>query len=266
MFKDDEYTFKELFSFYLTKKKHFQYGEVINTSTGEMFDISEIKDVKSQYYELLKEVTNTIGNDNDRRIKWAIEHEYKENRYKELKEKFEKDITNLEEMQEYIKLKKEFDSDFLKGRCEFSISYDSFIILNINEKIPKTVKYIDKGRFLDMLHFLSYDNIMKHNPRKNGRAIKKEELMEELGFNDYSSYRKFINVLIKNNLIKEVPTNNKTKVIILNPIYVNRNIRIDYTTYLMFQSDLKKFLTKEEIKIIELMGIKDELICSYEIN
>ena len=68
------------------------------------------------------------------------------------------------------------------------------------------------------------------------------------------------------NLIKEIPTTNKTKVIIINPIYANRNIRIDYTTYLTFKNDISRFLTKEEIYYLELLGNKDELIGSYEIE
>lgn len=81
-FKDDEYTFKELFSMALTKKNIYQQGEVVNLHTGEVFDISEIYQVKTKYYELLNDITNTIGNIHDNRIRWAVEQENKETAYK----------------------------------------------------------------------------------------------------------------------------------------------------------------------------------------
>ena len=168
-------------------------------------------------------------------------------------------------MFDYLKLKKELDSNFLKNRSMFSISYDSYITLNIGEKLPKDLKMVDKGRFYEMLYFLSYDNKLKKTPRKNGRAIKKEELMEVLEFTNYNSFRKFMCNLAKLNVLTEVSTSNKTKVIILNPVYVNRNIRIDYTTYIIFKEHIKKYLTEEEIYYIELLGNKDELIDSFEI-
>lgn len=265
-FKEDIYDFKELYSMALTNKNIFKSGEVCNNSTGEVFDISEIFKVKKQYYELLNEITNTIGNEHDRRIAWAKLKEDKESLFKQLKNKYEENKISIDEMKEYLELKKDIEPNFIKGRQMFALSYDNFITLNIGERIPKSVKYIDKGRFYDMLCYLSYDNQLKHTPRKNGRIIKKEDLIEALDFKDYSVYRKFITTLIKNNLIKEIPTSNKTKVIIINPIYANRNIRIDYTTYLTFKNDISRFLTKEEIYYLELLGTKDELIGSYEIE
>lgn len=264
-FKDDNYTFKELFSMALTKKNIYKQGEVVNLQTGEIFDISEIYHVKTKYYELLNDITNTVGDIHDNKIRWAIEQESKENTYKILKEKYDKKSITLDEMFDYLKLKKELDSNFLKNRSMFSISYDSYITLNIGEKLPKDLKMADKGRFYEMLYFLSYDNKLKKTPRKNGRAVKKEELMEVLEFTNYNSFRKFMCNLAKLNILTEVSTTNKPKVVILNPIYVNRNIRIDYTTYIIFKEHIKKYLTEEEIYYIELLGNKDELIDSFEI-
>lgn len=69
-------------------------------------------------------------------------------------------------MFDYLKLKKELDSNFLKNRSMFSISYDSYITLNIGERLPKDLKMVDKGRFYEMLYFLSYDNkLKKHQER-----------------------------------------------------------------------------------------------------
>ena len=264
-FKDDEYTFKELFNMYLTKKKIYQSGEVINNSTGEVFDISTILNVKTQYHHLLNEITDTIGNEHDRRIKWAIEQEELNNRFKSLEKKYmDKDI-KVEEMFEYLTSKKKFNNEFIKDRQMFSVKYDSFITLNIGEKLPNDLSFLDKGRFYEMLYYLAYSNSLQHTPRKNGRIIKKEDLMEVLKINHYKSYRSFISNLVKHNIIREVSTTNNSKVIIINPIYANRNIRIDYTTYIIFKKDIQNFLTEEEIYYLELIGNKDDLVDSYEI-
>lgn len=264
-FKEDIYDFKELYSMALTNKNIFKSGEVVNNSTGEVFDISEIFKVKKQYYELLNEITNTIGNEHDRRIAWAKLKEDKESLFKQLKNKYEENKITIDEMKEYLELKKDIEPNFIKGRQMFALSYDNFITLNIGERLPEALSFIDIGRFYEMLYFLSYNNELKHTPRKNGRIIKKEDLMENLKLNNYKNYRKFISTLTKNNVIREVPTTNKTKVIIINPIYANRNIRIDYTTYIIFKKDIEKFLTKEEIYYLELIGNKDELVDSYEV-
>lgn len=265
-FKGDKYTFKELFSMQVLGKNLYKEGEVTNLSTGECFDISEVYNKKEQYYSLLNEITDTVGNEHDRRIEWALKKKQEEDRAKCLEKLYKDKKIKCEEMAEYISLKKKNDNTFINGREIFALSYDNFITLNIGERIPKEVKYTEKGRFYDMLCYLSYDNKLKHTPRKNGRIIKKEELMEALDFKDYTVYRKFISSMVKHNLIREIPTTNKNKVIIINPVYANRNIRIDYTTYLTFKSDIKKFLTEEEIYYIELLGTKDDLLGAYEIE
>lgn len=253
-FKDDEYTFKELFSMALTKKNIYQQGEVVNLQTGEIFDISEIYQVKTKYYELLNDITNTVGNIHDNRIRWAIEQESKENTYNILKEKYDKKSITLDEMFDYLKLKKELDSNFLKNRSMFSISYDSYITLNIGERLPKDLKMVDKGRFYEMLYFLSYDNKLKKTPRKNGRAVKKEELMEVLELTNYNSFRKFMCNLAKLNVLTEVSTTNKTKVVILNPIYATTSdFTLEQYHIDLFGEEVFKlyYFTTKDIQVIE---------------
>lgn len=255
-FKNHEYTLKQLITLRSTSPL-YQSGEVMDLNYGEVVDIQEIDRFKDRYIVELM--------DNYSKSKIIKKHSDKE-LLKCLEKKYLEKTINSDDMWVYINLKKENDKSFLNGREVFSVKYDSFIILNIGEKLPSSIGFPDKGRFYDMLYFLSYNNEMKHSPRKNGRIINKEDLMECLELSNYSSYRRFINKMCKFNIIKELSTSNKTKVIIINPVYVNRNIRIDYTTYLMFKNDLQNFLTDEEIYYLELLGNKDEISCSYEIK
>jgi len=263
LFKEDLYTFKELFNFSLTGKNLFKSGEVINSETEEVFDIKDIKTVKNKYYDILNEMVSTIGNNNDKRIKWALVQEEKERRYYILHDKYSINEISVDDMAEYLKLKTELDKNFLNKRKMLSISYDKFIIVNIGEELPDSLTLVNVGRFYKMLFFLSYTNKLT---KQRKQVVKKEELMKRLQLNSYSKYRTFIRLLMKNNVIREVPTTNNTKVILINPIYANRNIRIDYTTFLLFEKDITKFLTDEEVYYLKLIGTDDEMINSYEIK
>ena len=59
-FKDDDYTITELFEFHKTGKSIFKEGEVVNTYNGRVFDISEIYDIKKEYYDELNDIKDVL--------------------------------------------------------------------------------------------------------------------------------------------------------------------------------------------------------------
>lgn len=258
-FKEDEYSIIELIKYRATGKNIFKSGEVIDGLTGEIMDIQDIDRLRDQYYEEIKENANIICDRKSNKLKWATKKEIEELKKELLQEKYNKKTITKDELLELIELKNE------KRNNAFSIEYKNFITLNIGQKLPEVMSFSDKGKFYDMLYYLAYCNTLKHTPRKNGRVILKEDLMKLLSFNNYKSYRRFIGTLVKNNLIRELKNNNNTRIIIINPVYANRNIRVDYTTYLCFKDDLDNFLTEEEKTYLVMLGTSDDLISAYTI-
>ena len=51
VFKEDEYTFGELWKAYCTNKSVYKSGEVVDLSDGEVLDISELLKFKSKYLD-----------------------------------------------------------------------------------------------------------------------------------------------------------------------------------------------------------------------
>lgn len=259
LFKGDEYTLCELIEFRSKNKNIFKSGDVVDTNSGEVVDIQDLEKLRDRYMDEIMHNIYVITDNKNNKLKWAIDKNVRDLRLSKLELKFKNKNINLDELQELIKLKKQ------PKRESFSINYNNFISLNVDKRLPDIIDRIDRSRFYDMIYYLSYDNILKKTPRKNGKIIKKENLMDFLDIKTYKSYRRFIRLMIKNNVIRELSTTNKSKVIIINPVYANKNIRIDYTTYLCFKEDIKPFLTDEEMYFIELLGCSDELNTSYEI-
>jgi len=258
-FKEDEYSIIELIRYRATGKKVFNKGEVKDELTGEIMDIQEIDNLRDRYFEEIKENANIILDKKSNRLKWATNQDIKELSQSILQGKYNNNTIKSEELLELIHLKKEHK------REPFGVRYSDFLTLNIGKKLPNSLSFSDKGKFYDMLYFLAYDSVLKHTPRKNGRVIKKEDLMEVLGFNNYKTYRKFISGLVKSNIIRELKNTNLTRIIIINPTYVNRNIRVDYNTYLCFKNDMEEYLLEEEKAYLIMLGNSDDLLSSYEI-
>lgn len=249
LFDGHEYSYKALFE--LSLKSHFyENGEVVDLDDGESFDISEINNFKEKYFN---EIINPSYRLN------IINKENKMVEEKILEEKFKNNKINLSELELLIEIKS-------ITKEPFSIKYKKFVTVNIGEELPELLTDNDVGKFYRMLFFLSKsDNILKENDRKNGRVIKEKELMKYLDFKTQEVYRRFIRRLVKSNIMKELKNSNNNKVIILNPVYVNKAIRIDYTTFLCFKEQLLNYLTEYEIKYLEMLGSSDDLISSYEI-
>lgn len=249
MYKGYEYSFKNLFELSL-KSPMYSSGEVLDMQDGEVFNIENINAYKEKYFQEI------ISNNYKANI---INKENKALEEKILEEKFNENKINLSELEVLIEIKS-------KTKEPFSIKYNKFVTVNIGEELPAGLTDNDVGKFYRMLFFLSKDdNILKENDRKNGKIIKEKKLIDYLNFKTKEVYRRFIRKLIKCDIVKELKNTNNNKIIILNPVYVNKAIRIDYTTFLCFKEQLTNYLTVYEIKYLEMLSTSDDLVSAYEI-
>jgi len=251
VFKEDEYTFSELWKLYNSKKTLFSEGEVEDLNTGECFDISKFEEYKLNYtseiYEDLKDIDE--GSSLKRRLKFEADKK----RLKELEESFELGLISPKELTQLIKLK--YNSNELK-QC---MSYDHYVFLNLNTEIPDLTDG-ELGKFHKMLFKMTHraNELLKtKNIKSNPVGI--GELMELFGVNDKSVY-KFLNKLRSKNIIKEHTKDNK-KYFSINPKYAI-NGRLNSYSYFLFKEDMEELfpnIPKEVIKLWEFEYITNTI-------
>lgn len=256
IFKDDEYTFSELFNFHRSNKNLFKSGEVINTTTGEMFDISEIYDIKNKYYDELNNIKDTLEDRNSSTLVWALTQNEKNRKLSELNHKFENGNISFDEMELLMKL-------------ENNVSYEERFYVVLNKRLgtfykkyhtfsyPKELTHADIGKLSLLLDFMTYDNEIRRTSRANANYPTTKELMEFMRVTDESSLKKFIKKLKDLKIISEDVRKRTFRTIYINPLFCDRNIKIYPELYRAFKDDLDKTLTDKEKKYLELM--EDEI-------
>lgn len=252
IFKDDKYTFSELFNFHKSNKNLFKNGEVINTNTGETFDISEIYDVKDKYYDELNNIKNTLEDKNSYAIVWALTQNEKNRKLDELNYKFENNNISFDEMELLMKL-------------ENNVSYEERFYIVLNKRLgtfykkyhtfsyPKKLTHADIGKLSLLLDFMTYDNEIRRTPRANANYPTTKELMEFMRVTNESSLKKFFKKLKDLKIIYEDNRKKSFRTIYINPLFCDRNIKIYPDLYKAFKEDLDKTLSDKEKKYLELM-------------
>jgi len=251
-FKDDEYTFKELFSFHKSKKNLYKKGEVEDLSTGELFDISEVYDLKKKYYKELNDLKDTLEEQGTTRLVWALTQNEKDRRVRELNIKFKNNSIDFNEMELLMKLENDvkYDERFYvimnKRLGTFYKKYHSF-------SYPNEMTHADIGKLHLLLDFMTYDNEVRRTPRGNAKYPTSEELMTFMRINNESSLSKFINKLKKLNIIAEDIRKKEYRTIHINPLFCDRNIKIYPELYKAFKEQLDGVLSDKEIRYLELL-------------
>ena len=192
--------------------------EVINKDTGEIID-NEILE------SILKE----------RRLK----------RKRELQKRFNDNTITLIELEELVNLKSENINDI-------KIRYTEFFMFNMNKRKPSEISYSDYGKFVDMLnYFITYENTLEY--RSNGKTIKRKDLADFLDFKNVRSLDNFIRKLSNHKLLMEAKKGG-INYLFINPVYAQRNVKINATIFKLFKEDIEPFLNEYQIRYLEIQG------------
>ncbi len=130
---------------------------------------------------------------------------------------------------------------FWLNKLKFHIFFD--------KKPPKDFTWSERGKIDELRYYILDDNqllVYKRNKELRPLGIKEMSLIFNIS---ESRVRKFINKLIKYNIIKNVIFND-LKYYVFNPIYGMKSKRLSLTTYLWFENEINPYISswmKEKI-------------------
>lgn len=248
-FKGSKYTFLELIKYASDDRlKEYCNGNVVNNTTGEMFDIGELK---YKYDELNLKLLENLEHMTPYQRKKILEYAskgYDVIREQVLMEKFENNTINYDECKELLLIQNHKNKDLLK------VKFDEFYIVNKMKPKPKGLSDDYYGKFFNMVsYFMSCRNRLEYI--KNGKPIKKEDISKHLELKNPRSLDTIIKKLCEYKLFAKGKMGNRNYLII-NPAYVNMQFQITYEVYLLFKEDLDEMLSPIEIKMLELSVVE----------
>ena len=251
-FKDDTYSFKELLQFYNSKKNLYQKGEVLDLETGEIWDISEINNLREKYYNTLKDISKNLQETSTGRVVWALTENEKDRKIAELNLKFKNNTITFDEMEWLLKLENNvsFDERFYvvidKRMGTFYKKYHNY-------NYPEEMSHADIGKLHLLMDFMTYDNDIRRTPRGNSKYPTTEELMKFLRITNESSLSKFISKLKSLKIISEDVRKKEYRTIYINPLFCNRAMKIYPNLYKAFKEQIDDVLSEKEIKYLQLL-------------
>jgi len=170
-FKEDIYTFEEIFNCHKGGKNLYKTGDVTDTETGDCFDISKVYAVKSKYYEILNNVKEVLRDTKSSREIWALNESEKEKRIKELNSKYSKNIITLEEIELLLRLEKG-----VKPEHNYYVTLGdlgTFYKKHHKFKYPESLSKANIANLTLLLDFMTYDNEIKRTPHNSVSRIEK---------------------------------------------------------------------------------------------
>lgn len=240
------------------KIPEYKNGSVKNIRTKEEFDINDSLDkYQDKIKDMIESGANFSSSEQMNDLFKIYNKKFKDIILNEYQDKLDKNEITLEEIDNWKRLMP------YKDRKDFAIlNYKSFVVMNLEIDKPKELSFLDYGRFTKLLHIMNYQNKITH---KNGKPIKKSDLVKDLEFNSIKSLDRFLQLLRKNNLIVQTDkTKSNISYIIVNPLYAMKHTEIDCLTYNFFKEDLDKVLTPLEKKYLELKGEEHNSIMSIK--
>lgn len=247
-FRGNKYSFLELIKYASDKKlTEYFYGDVINTSTGEVFDISELR---MQFDSLNEKLLENLEHMSPYQRKKILEYAtkgYDTLREKFLEEKFEACTITYDECKELLLIKNYKNKDILK------VKFDEFYLVNKVKNKPKQLSCDYYGKFHMLIaYFMSCRNRMEHVT--NGKPISKKDLMAALEMKTERAFEIFVKKLCECKLLAKGSIG-KRKYLVVNPAYANMQFQITYEVYMLFKEDLDEILSPIEVRMLELSVI-----------
>lgn len=257
IYNDVEYDFISLLKYTTDKNiSHMFVGDVVDKQTGEIFDISILKNKYNEHnLTILENINHLPLKDKLKVLEWSTKG-YDEIREVELMGKFENNTINAEECRELLAIQNKIKkSQVLKMR------YDSFYMVNKSKDKPESLSDDYYGKFFRLIKFMSCRNRMEHIV--NGKPLKKEDIMLHIGLKS-SAFDTFLKKLESLHMIARGKIG-KYKYIIINPAYANMQYQITFDIYNLFKADLDDLLSPIEIKLLQLAHEEEEVpILQYE--
>ena len=243
-----EYEFLNLLKYTTDKNiSHLFTGDVINKETGEVFDISVLKDkYNEQNLMILENLNHLPHKDKMKVLEWTTKG-YDVLRESELLEKFESKLITYEECKELLLIKNYKKRDILK------VKYGEFYLVNKMKKKPKELSSDYYGKFHMLIaYFMSCRNRLEHI--ENGKPISKKDLLEAMEVKTERAFEILIKKLCDLKLIAKGKLGNR-KYLVINPAYANMQFQISFEVYELFKEDLDELLDPIEIRMLELSVI-----------
>jgi hypothetical protein len=235
-YKDEIYSYEEL---KLLKTRYPQFckdGIVLNLETGR---IEEIERLEMFYKDALQESNVIIKNSTlSSQTKYEINNKIIKNFDKEvldnIYEKIKNDTATYEDVNYYWEIKQP-----LSNKIEHYYKMKDFAKVSLceyKEELFKNLSLIDKGRIMELMNLLSFDN---------QTTISRTFLMKRLEFKDAEMFRRFMKTIEDNEIVYRMQKQNKKSVIfVLNPfIFMKHSQReLSIELFEMFPKSFKIFL------------------------
>ena len=144
-FKEDEYSYRELWKLYVSGKTLFSNGEIEDINTGECFDISNFEIHKSKYID---EILNDMKDLEDDTSTISKKRRFEKNklRLNELERLYNTEAITTNELRELVNLK--YSSKELRD----SYSFSSYSFINNSIELPN-LSYDELGKFYKLCHY-----------------------------------------------------------------------------------------------------------------
>lgn len=243
LFKEDEYTFGELWRAYCTKKSVYKSGEVVDLSDGEIIDISDLPKFKSKFLDETMNDLRDLGI-----AEWSISRKLKSEKDKirlsELELLYSENRINTEELRQLIELK--YDKEKLKE----SYSFSSYVFMNTEVPLPD-LSNDDLGKFYKLCHFhLTHDsNKLRKTKNIKSKGVDVKLLCQTLGIKESATYL-FLSKLEKSNILKYIQMD-KIRFMVINPVYM-LNGKLTPINYMLFKDSIDKYLPNIPTELSDL--------------
>lgn len=218
----------------------FSSGEILDTQTGEMYDINDIDKLYNEKYSELLSHADVLGYDKKNKLKQdSLDKDMKKLKITELESKCKCGTIDLDNLKELISLK--------YGNTEYNISYESFI--KLNNKIPN-LSDSELGKFYKILSRLSHNaNTLLSKKDIRSKPLDKFDISELLGI-DIKPIERYLKILKDKNIIKKC-TMGDNSYYMINPVYAFNGVNIGSYTYMNFKDDIDEVSKiPEEVKLL----------------
>jgi len=237
------------------EKIGYEDGEVVNHINGEMFDIANITDKFVEINEGLMENCDHLTYNQRNRIKKLINNKLNKYRLMFLNSKFDKGMITKTELEELIfrESGKNVNDEYERDGGIRANLINKFVKLNQDCPLPKEIKPNEAGRFLRLIEVLVHQNKIFKKPHGNSSEPTKKELMEHLSCGSNSTFKAFVDVMEKHDLIRRFKMPNSRFIIFINPIYAHKDLIISRELYNVFKDILEAKLDKKILYYLEMI-------------
>lgn len=250
-FKGENYDYKELHELHYKGYSHYNSGDVLNTATGEVIDISRIKEffmyaikdlkkvLKENIPELSKDKTNYVAS-------YVMNKQFK-GLMDALYLKIENNTIKDEELIVYWEIK----SNGLKVEDIKNVWYPKNYIKINQDFLPEINGLTDseKGSIFNMMYYITY------NTKEDKTVFTRDILSNILNIKDINNIRKYMKKLEDNEILVRLNKNSKGNIsLMFNPLFVLKGAEkeLNYNILEYFPKSFSKIISLDVVKLIEL--------------